>query len=168
MNCFLEPDAANTLLDRRRLEHQTLAERILHRCELLEPADRALLESIYSDHVPIARLARVRGQSPRQVRRRVKRLIERLLCPTTDFVLARRREWEKQRWQAARLHLVAGRGLAETARDLGLTLHTVRKHVEAVRTLYEQHVQQAQQEAGRPGQARRLPRPRTTREACQA
>ncbi|MFG0253190.1 MAG: hypothetical protein ACF8NJ_09985 [Phycisphaerales bacterium JB038] len=126
-----------SLLDCRRRDRRALTERILLRAEWLEPADRALLESVYADQVPIARLARLRGHSPQRLRRRVRKLVGQLLAPSTSYVLSRRSDWGRERWQVACKHLVAGRDLRRTAADLGLTLHTVRKHVEAVRTLFE-------------------------------
>jgi hypothetical protein len=148
MNCFQDTtDPAAARLAERRAERQALAERLLHRAELLDPADRALIESVYSDHVPLARLARVRGQTPAQVRRR--RLGHRLLDPLTEFILAHREDWPADRWQAARAHLIAGQTLRQTASGLNLTLHAVRRHIEAVRTLLEEA--QGQQRAGRAG-----------------
>ncbi|MCK4873591.1 MAG: hypothetical protein KAS72_12790 [Phycisphaerales bacterium] len=126
------------LLDRRRREHAEITDRILHRCSFLERDDRALLESIYSDHVPIVRLAAVRQQSPRQLRRHVRRLIERLLEPRTAFVISRRDRWNGERWAVARSCLICGRDLRGVAKDLGLSLHRVRKHVDAVRALCEE------------------------------
>ncbi len=126
-----------SLLERRRRDREALTERVLMRAEWLEPADRALLESVYGDHVPIPRLARLRGQAPRRLRRRVQTLVERLLAPKTSYVLARGGDWSRERWRVACKYVVAGRGLRGTADDLGLTLYAVRKHMEAVRTLYE-------------------------------
>ncbi|HEB61116.1 MAG TPA: hypothetical protein ENJ06_04755 [Phycisphaeraceae bacterium] len=132
------------LFDRRRREHAELRERILHRCELLEPVDRALLESVYERDMPIVRLAEIRGEPPWRLRRRVRMLVRRLLSPLATFIIANEGNWEPERWQVARRHLLAGCEMRRTAKELGLTLHRVRQHVYAVRTLMREREREQQ------------------------
>jgi hypothetical protein len=131
---FMTSDA-----NRRRRAMGDQTDRLLHRSMLLDREDQALIVSVYRDHVPIPRLAAIRNESTRQVRRRIQRLSDRLLTPRTSYLLARKHAWEHERWAAAQRCLVAGHGMRRVADDLGISLHRVRKHVDAVRTLFDEH-----------------------------
>ncbi len=189
-----------------------MVETILLRAVWLPPPDRVLIESVYRDHTPVADLARLLGVQARPLRRRVRRIVNRLL--TGEFVAivrrltpsARRAPQRRARQSAARSDadaappssnpeplaagcstspfggaappapvsaetacsasptpagelpaaplppgtawcpirrrvaeecVVNGRSLRDAARALNLTLHTVRRHRDALQTILE-------------------------------
>lgn len=121
--------------DLRRRRRPTLAKEILQRAEHMAPRDRALLEAIYREGVPARALARVEGVDPRVIRRRVRRLVQRALSPHFDFVLTHREQWPPTRRRVGEALALRGMTQREAAQALGLTLHTVRRHDEAIRTM---------------------------------
>ncbi len=123
--------------DLRRRRRRDLVERIVERADLLAPADRALVHAHYRDGRSVVEIARLRGGSPRSLRRRLKRLVERELDPLFAFVARRRASWSHTRRRVATSLMLEGRSMRETGQRLGLSLHTVRRHHDAVRALYE-------------------------------
>ncbi|MFA9479654.1 helix-turn-helix domain-containing protein [Phycisphaerales bacterium AB-hyl4] len=124
-----EDDRAN-VLDRR-----DAAERLLQRAQYLAPHDRLLLEQIYRHGLSVADVARLLNDRPRTLQRRVKRLLTRLNDPLFRFVAGRLEMLPRDMQTTARLVVLEGKALRDTARSTGLTLHRVRQHLDAVRTL---------------------------------
>ncbi|MEZ6242702.1 MAG: hypothetical protein R3B57_06625 [Phycisphaerales bacterium] len=109
----------------------------MERSDLLSPADRALVHAHYRDGRSVVEIARLGGGSPRSLRRRLKRVVERELDPLFAFVARRRGSWSGTRRRVATSLVLEGRSMRETGERLGLSLHTVRRHHDAVRALFE-------------------------------
>ncbi len=129
------PAADGAPTDLRRRTQRDLAERVLIRSEWLMPDERALLAAVYRDGATTVELAALSGMSPKSVRTRVKRLVARVLSPGFEFVMRRRDSWPAERRRVATAFFLQGRSQRDAARFLRLTLHEVRRHIDAVRAL---------------------------------
>lgn len=125
------------LFDRRRRQGRDLAETLVNRAEYLLPEDRALLNAIYRDGVSVREIADLTGSHPRTVRLRIRKLAQRALDPRFTFVLTHRDQWPQTRRLVATENILHGHPLRETARQLNLSLHAVRRHADAIRVMYE-------------------------------
>lgn len=123
-------------LDRRR----SAAERLLQWAEHLDPADRALVRSVYERGMPVSALARAAGVPPGRLRARLRRLQSRMTSPEFQLVLRRRDRWPRERRRVAELIFCRGWTQREAARALEITLHQVRRAVEQVKLLAREEV----------------------------
>ncbi len=121
-----------TASDLRRRIPRDLAELLVHRAEHLLPEDRALIAAVYQDNLSAAQVAELVGVAPRVIRRRVRLLVHRLLSPRYEFVTRQHRHWGPTRRKVARACILEGRTLRDAATHLDLTLHTVRRHMDAI------------------------------------
>lgn len=163
-----DPDAA---ADLRRRKRRDLSDHLLLRAEWLEPSERALVEAVYRDGRSAIELAALAGRTPRSMRRRLRRIVRRVLAPEFVFVAQRRSRWTASRRRVADACILHGRSMREAATELGLTLHTIRRHMEAIRAQIESQIesqlesqiesQHESQHAGGPE-----PRPRAADRRC--
>lgn len=157
---------AERIADMRRRRNAEAAELVVRRAEFLAPEDRALLRAIYADGLSISQVALLRQTAPttntlaaqgsdttpasgavsrpgvagaRRVRARVRALVERALSPMFVFVASRQADWTPTRRRVAQAVYLHGMTLREAASALGVSLHVVRRHADAVRTLAEEH-----------------------------
>ena len=124
-------------IDMRRSLHREHAETIVARASVLPPQERALLESVYEEGMTVARLAGLRNECPRALRRRLRRLIARVLSPRYAFVMSARAGWTPARRKIATDVVLHGRSMRRSAEALGYTFHTVRKEMQSVDALFE-------------------------------
>lgn len=122
--------------DLRRRRRGEWVDQILNRAEWLPAADRVLVEAVFRDGRSAAELARLTGDEPRTVRRRIKRTVERALSARLAFVVAQRASWAPTRRRVAEAIVVQGNSMREASRRLGLSYHTVRRHADAIDALY--------------------------------
>ena len=121
---------------RRHTAHQRrLNERILQLAEHLRTPDRLLLEQVYRHGLSAADVARLTGQPPRRVQRRLARLLQRMRDPLFKFVVARSELLPPPARAAARRVILQGQSLRSTAQSTGQSLHEVRQHINTVRNL---------------------------------
>ena len=123
--------------DLRRKHRRELVEAVLQASPYLPDQDRALLEAFYRDGRPVAELAALAGCTPRVIRRRIRTLVARVLSPRFAFVAHHEPRWSPTRRRVARACVLGGRSLREAADDLALSLHTVRRHHDAINALFE-------------------------------
>lgn len=117
-----------------------LCEDVLRRAEFLDAADRALLDQVLGHAVKPREVAVVAGRSTRTIQRRVALLCRRLTDPKVMYVLRHHHKWAKPMAQVGLAVWVRRWTLRRTAGHLGLSLHHVRRHVEAVRSLIQHDV----------------------------
>jgi len=110
---------------------------VLHRALFLTPSDRAIVEGFYDKGMSAAQLGRLMDVHPGTVRRRTRRLIRHLRSPIFGFILAHRGHWSRRRRAVAEMHLLQRRPLRDTARRAKLTMHIVRREVDAIRAQFE-------------------------------
>lgn len=123
--------------DLRRRRQRDMVEHLLDRAACLPPDDLALLRAVYADGRTAVELAALMRCDARALRRRIRRLVERLLSPRFLFVLRHRDGWSATRKRVATACVLHGRSLREAAAELRLSLHTVRRHLDAVNALFE-------------------------------
>lgn len=123
--------------DLRRRRVRELSESIVDASRWCLPEDRALLQAMFRDGLSAADLAAMRRESPRILRARVKRLVDRVLSPRFAFVVARRDAWPPSTRRVATAAILQGRTLRDTAKHLQLSIHAVRRQMERIDALYE-------------------------------
>ena len=133
-----DPDQA---LDLRRKRQRDLADSILSRAEYLARPDRTLILAVYEDNRRISHLARMMGLHPRSLRRRIRRLIERMMSPKFAFVAARRDQWSATQRRVATACVLHGLSIKAASEQLKLSHYTVRKHCDIVQTLFSAYRQ---------------------------
>ncbi|HHN79041.1 MAG TPA: hypothetical protein ENK11_10285 [Phycisphaerales bacterium] len=119
----------------------------------LTAEDRELVTAVFGEGLSVAAYARRRREkdSPvpvRTARRRLRKIIARLLSPRFVFVIENRKAWPATRRRAAMACVVQGLSLREAASKMGVSLHAVRRHMDAVEALYLASVGQAGQRVG--------------------
>lgn len=125
---------------RLRLRRQA-AETIVERAQLLNPADRGLLEAVYSSGHSVQQVGRLMGVvAPNRLRRlraRVRQLVARVGDPQFVFVSQAMASWPPARREVAELCIMQGASMRDAARRMGVSLYTVRQHRQRIETLYE-------------------------------
>ncbi len=116
---------------------------LVRRAAWLTPEDRELVTSVFGEGLSVAAYTRRRREhdpvapvSVRTARRRLRRLVTRLLSPRFAFVIENRGDWPATRRRAAMACVVQGLSLREAASKMGVSLHAVRRHMDAVEALY--------------------------------
>lgn len=133
-----DPDEA---LDLRRKRQRDMADSILSRAEYLARPDRTLILAVYEDNRRISDLARMMDHHPRTLRRRIRRLIERMMSPKFAFVASRRDQWSATQRRVATACVLQGLSIRAASEQLKLSHYTVRKHCDIVQTLFEAYRQ---------------------------
>ena len=141
------------------------AEMLVERAAWIPAGDRTLVEAVHGEGLSVVAFVRRcldRGVEPvagsafagpkedgsavrtgdrdldawsRIARRRLRRLETRLASDRFAFVIARRNSWATTRRRVAVTCVLHGRSLRQASRELGISLHTVRRHVEAVEAM---------------------------------
>ncbi len=124
-------------IDLRRKETRELGEVIVARAEFLLPDDRALVCAVFGEGMDSERVARLRGETARGVRRRVRKLAERVMSREFEVVAGHRDAWPRARRLVATACVLQGRTMREAARHLRMTLHEVRRQMDLVRALVD-------------------------------
>ena len=103
-----------------------MCERYVELAAHLEPDDEILIDSIFGQGLPVAFIARMSGQSPGRIRRKVKKLVTRMESPMFQFVAGGLDLLPRDVRAVARRHHLWGHSLRQVADGLGLKLHEVR------------------------------------------
>jgi len=127
----------SSAIDLRRSIDDRTAQRIVARADWLSEPDRSLVLAVFGQGLSASAVARLRGEEPRLVRRRVARAAARVLDPRAAYVGARADAWPSARACVARAIFHHGCTLRETAAREGVSLHTVRVHRDAIEGMFE-------------------------------
>ena len=119
-----------------RLNRATI-EQILQRAAWLDEADRKLIEQVYEHGTSPTDLAKMTGQRPYRLHRRVRRLVRRLRRPLFVFVIQNHLQWPALRRDFGVRFFLKRESLATIARRSNVSLHRVRREIDAVRVLAE-------------------------------
>lgn len=122
-------------LDLRKRPGREVADYLLSVCHHLLPEDRALIRAVYDRGLRVSEVAALRGESPKTLRARLRRLIQRCFTDEFRFVATRRRHWRGLRKQVACACILEGRTYRDAARRLGVSVHVVRRHIDAIELL---------------------------------
>ena len=123
--------------DLRRKRRREVVERIVERAELICPGDRSLVLAYYRDGQSASDIAQLAGEPVRSLRRKLRRIVQRVLSPRFEFVATRIHTWTPTRRRVASACVLEGRTLREASARLGLSLHSVRRHHDAVQAMFE-------------------------------
>jgi len=125
-------DGISEDMDLRKRREDSLTDQIVRRAHWLEPRDCELVLLMFRDGRSARSIALLNDDCPRQIRRRIKRLVHRLQDPRVAYVVAHHESWSKSRKSIARALFIQGRSIRETTDELGLSFYSVRKHREAI------------------------------------
>ncbi len=123
--------------DRRRKCTRDFAERLVNRSIWLAPDDRALIQCVFRDGLNATKVAELRHEPARLVRRRVRQLMARIGSPEFEFVVRRRDAWPAQRRRVATEVVLHGHTIQRAAEFLRMSFHAVRKEVAVIRAMAE-------------------------------
>lgn len=133
-----------TPADLRLKRQRELAQLLVDRAAAAElpPADLALLTAVYADGKSAVDIAALTGRPGdpaliRSLRRRIRRLAHRVMDPKFVYVLRHAQRWPATRRKVAHATIIQGRSLRQAARHLGLSLHVIRRHHDAILALFE-------------------------------
>lgn len=130
--------ATRSEFDLRRRTGRDLAETIVDRSVWLMPEDRSLIETVYREGLTAIAVAQLRGESPRAVRRRIRKLVSRVLSQPYAVVMREREHWPPTRRRVATSCILQGRPLRGASKHLNLSLHMVRRQMDAIQALVEE------------------------------
>jgi hypothetical protein len=112
-------------------------EAILSRCHALPDQEQALIRAVYLGQQSATDLAKLRGQRPRSLRRRINVILRRLHSPEFDFVVRHRARWPKLRQRIATALYVSGLPASKVAAQLAIEYYQVRRERDAIRAMIE-------------------------------
>jgi DNA-directed RNA polymerase specialized sigma24 family protein len=121
----------------RRALRREAVDVLLDRANHLAPADRALVRSVLEAGARPADLALVANRGSQAIRRRLRRLLERLRSESFACVLRDGERWPPQRRAVAQAVMLRGQSQRQAAATLGLSVHSVRRELDRIRTLCE-------------------------------
>lgn len=139
--------------DLRRGLTPTELERVMGRLDLLPTRERALLEAMFHDGRSAVQIATLTGEEPRTIRRQIRLVVARVLSPKFGFVMRHCGQWPASRRRVGQACVLWGFSARMTARELGITLHAVRRQLDAIHALYDAERQGLPEVAGVPGGA---------------
>jgi len=119
---------------KRRVRRRRDIEYLLGLAEYLATDDRLFVRHIFDSGIPASHIARIAGQTPRTMQKRLERIVDRLNDPLFRFVVGHGDLPGRTTHEVARLVVCEGLSMRQAADHLGLTLHQVRQHMHAVRT----------------------------------
>ena len=101
----------------------------------LEESDRLLVEQVYRHGVQIADVARLSGRSPKNLRRRVDKLLKHMNGPLFSFMLAHGGLLSGATRRTAELVILKGYSLRRASEINNQSLHQTRRHMQTVQAL---------------------------------
>ncbi len=118
-------------IQRRQLNRQRIDELLLL-AEYLPDADRMLIEQVLLNGQPIAKIARMSRRPARCLQRRAGAILKRLSQQLFKFVAVRADALPSDVRLTARLVVLHGLSLRDTAEISGQSLHRTRQHMNTV------------------------------------
>ncbi len=130
-----------TATDLRRRIPRDLADLLVARAQWILPEDRALISAVYQDNLSAIQVASLLSAPPRSIRRRIRLLVTRLISPRFIFVAQQtalqKTTWGPTRKRVAVACVLEGRTLRDAAQTLHISLHTIRRHMDAIAAHHE-------------------------------
>ncbi|MFM9959188.1 MAG: hypothetical protein ACKVZJ_14080 [Phycisphaerales bacterium] len=121
--------------DLRRKRSADEVDRLIHLAQWLPASDRALVLSVFQDHRTTIEAGALSSMTPRNVRKRLRAVVARLLDPSFELVVRCRERWPTIRRRVATAVFLHGRTQRDAAAHLQLTLHAVRFETQLIRAL---------------------------------
>jgi len=121
-------------VDRRRC-YRDQVERLLERADYLEDADRLLVEQVYRHGMPVTDIARLTGDRPRNLQRRVAKLLKRLNSKLFLYVISHKDSLASSVRRSSELVVLHGHSLRRAASLSHRSLHQIRQDIRALRAM---------------------------------
>lgn len=128
-------DYVEERIDLRRKRSSATVSRLIRRAEWLDAPDRELVLAFYEQGLCATRIGVMFAMDPRNVRRSIRQLTARLNDPRAAYVAAHCEGWGRSRGAVARELFLCGRSMREVSESLGISLHCVRKHRDAIEAM---------------------------------
>jgi len=128
-------DRFDSELDLRRKRSGTLSDLLVRRAHWLDAEDRELVLAIFERGQSAAAIGTLTSTPARQIRRRIRQLVARLNDPRVAYVVAHKNSWGRTMQAVGRELFIRGRTMRQVSDTLGITLHSVRKHRDAIETM---------------------------------
>ena len=145
-----DPDQA---ADLRRVHARETSDHLLALAHQLAPEDRAVIEAVYLHGHTAVDMVKHREpgaghtagstddlndeRAARALRARIRRLVRRMLRPEFGYVAHQIQTWTPTRQLVARACVLHGLPIRAASVRLNLSLHTIRRHLDAVQAMYE-------------------------------
>lgn len=130
-------EAADERRSSSRLDQRADVDRLVRLADHLPPGERAIILGVYEAGLGATQLGHLMDANPRTIRRRLRGIERRVRDPIFAFVLAHRSQWTAERRRVAESRWLHGRSIRDITRATGVSLHRVRRHVDAVQAQYE-------------------------------
>ncbi len=124
------------------------AERVCSRLDWLDKPDRILLEMVYEQGLSIRKIAAVLRQNPSTVARRLRLLVDGLFSPEYQICLLCRRQLSPLQMSIARQFFVQKKSRRWMAEFHHLTLYALRRQLDQLSVLIEEHKHLGMSDAG--------------------
>ncbi len=128
------PDRFQTADLRRNLPADE-ASVIADRAEWCLPEERALIDAMYRQGLNATQIAQLRSVPVRVIRRRIRAVVTRVTSHRFVFVMRHRDQWPPTRRRVATACILQGRSFRQAATHLRISLHTVRRQMDAVNAM---------------------------------
>ena len=113
--------------DLRRTRSTNFPPSLLTWADFLDPTDRAILHSIFRDGQRIKTVAATASMSPDSLRKRVRRLLDRVVDPDFQAIARHLGQFPPQHAEIARRCILYGHSVTRVAKDLRLAPSEVRR-----------------------------------------
>ena len=120
---------------KRRTEQRIHSDRVLSLAVHLAPNERFLIEQVFQHGLKLSDIARQQGKSRSTTQYHVKQLLKRMGNPLFRFLVVHGDVLSPAVKRTGELVIHQGQSLRRVADELGLTLHTVRQHLDTIKSL---------------------------------
>ena len=124
-------------VDRRRSRRDHI-ECLLELAKHLPETDRLLVDQVYRYGIAISDIARLHGHAPRNIRRRVAKLLVRLNSPLYKYVVFHHDKLSEDIRRVAVLVVLHGHSLRRAATISNKSLHRIRENIKELRIMARQ------------------------------
>ena len=119
----------------RRMDKRDAVETLLGLAEHLPPRERMLLQQVFGRGAKVTEVAAISRKPARELRKQISHIIDRTRRPLFRFVVAHQDELPESLRLVARHVVLHGRPMRETADRLQISLHKVRRWMNALEGL---------------------------------
>ncbi|MFG0247108.1 MAG: hypothetical protein ACF8MF_13755 [Phycisphaerales bacterium JB052] len=122
-------------VDLRRRRETRMTDHLVRRAHWLEQEDRELILAVFDRGQSAVSIAKMKHLPVRHVRKQIRHLVDRLNDPRVAYVVAHHNSWNPTMQAIGHELFVQGRTMREVCKDLGLSLHCVRKNRDAIEAM---------------------------------
>ena len=115
-------------VDLRRRPTEAESALILKSLKWLPADEQSLMRAVYARKTPVAHVARLMGESPVALRRRIRAIVRRVLSPAFQYAALRRDRLSPSMRRVATSCILHGVSLRDASEELKMSYHTARRH----------------------------------------